>query len=61
MAGEFGHLAAFFVEPDPAAALLNVVVLDLHGDGRADAGEGVAHESDERAIAEADERARFLP
>jgi integrase len=41
MAGELVDLAAFFVEPHPAAALLNVVVLDLHIDDRADAGEGV--------------------
>jgi hypothetical protein len=35
VAGELGHLAALFVEPHPAAALLDVVILDLHGYGRA--------------------------
>ena len=57
VAGELVDLAAFFVEPHPAAALLDVVVLDLHADDGADAGEGVAHERDERAVAEADQRA----
>ena len=56
VAGELVDLAAFFVQPHPAAALLDVVVFDLHCDGGADAGEGVAHERDERAIAEADEQ-----
>ncbi len=55
MAGELVDLAAFFVEPHPAAALLNIVVLDLHLNHGADAGKGVAHERDERAIPEPDE------
>src|SRR6266849_1979990 len=56
MAGELVHLAALLVEPHPAAALLDVVVLNLHCDGGADAREGVTHERYERAIAETDER-----
>ena len=39
VAGKLVDLAAFFMEPDPAAAFLNVVVLDLHRQNGADAGE----------------------
>ena len=48
MAGKLGHLAALLVEPHPAAALLHVEVFDR----RADASEGVAHQSDQGAVAE---------
>ena len=52
MAGKLGYLAALLVEPHPTPALLDVVVLDPHAGRRADAGEGVAHERDEGAVAE---------
>ena len=55
VAGELVDLAAFFVEPNPSAALLDVVVLDFHRDGRAHARERVAHEPNERAIAKTDQ------
>jgi molybdate-binding protein len=52
-------LAAFFVEPDPPALALGVVVLDAHGDDGADAGEGVGHDADERAVAQPDDVGNF--
>ena len=55
IAGEFGDLAAFFMEPHPTAALLNIVVLDLHGDCGTDAGESISHEGDEGAVAQTDQ------
>jgi len=48
--GKLGHLAAFLVEPHPAATLLHVEVLDSHPGGCPDAGEGVAHEPDEGPV-----------
>src|ERR1700730_17458624 len=61
MAGEVVDLTAFFLQPHPAPALLHVVIFDLHSHGGAHAGEGVAHERDEGAIAETDEdRLLFL-
>ncbi len=48
-------LAAFLVQPHPPALALGVVVLDLHGDHGADPGEGVGHDADQRAVAQADE------
>jgi hypothetical protein len=47
-------LAAFLVKAHPPPFALGVVVLDLHGDDGADAGEGVSHHADQRAIAQAD-------
>ena len=52
MAGELGHLAALFVQPHPAAALLHIEVFNLHSGGRSDAGEGVPHKSDQGSVAE---------
>ena len=57
MAGDLVLLAALLVQPDPAAASLRVVVLDLHPYHRADAGEGVDHHPDQRAIAQPLKRA----
>lgn len=53
MAGESVDLAAFFVQTNPPAALLNVIVLHLHAADGAEAGEGVTHERDNGTIAEA--------
>ncbi len=47
-------LAAFLVQTDPPALALGIVVLDAHGDDRADAGEGEGHHRDQRTIAQAD-------
>ena len=57
--GDFVTLAALLVEAKPPALPLRVEVLDAHvGDG-ADAAEGVDHDGDERAIAQADEGLRL--
>lgn len=50
-------LPPFSLQPHPAAALLNVVVLNLHSDDNAHTGEGVTHEADQGAITEAHQRA----
>jgi integrase len=52
MTGKLRHLAALLVQPHPAAALLDVIVLDLHSDGGPDAGEGIAHQGDQNAVTE---------
>jgi hypothetical protein len=51
-------LAAFLVQPHPPALAAGVVVLDPHGNYGADAREGVGHDADQRAIAQADEGRR---
>ena len=51
----FVALAAFFVQAHPPAFALAVIVLDAHGDGRADAREGIGHQGDQRAVAQADD------
>jgi hypothetical protein len=48
-------LAAFLVEADPPALAVGEVVLDPHGDDSADASEGVGHDADQRAIAQAEQ------
>ena len=52
-------LATFFVQADPAAASLHEIVTHFHLEHGIDAGEGVDHDADERAIAQPDER-RFV-
>ena len=52
MTGKLGHLAALLMESHPAAAFLHVEVLNLYAGSRTDSGEGVAHQSDQGAIAE---------
>jgi hypothetical protein len=47
--------AAFLLQAHPEPPVLRVHVLDAHADGRADAGEGIDHEADERAVAQADD------
>ncbi len=55
--GHVVELAALLVQPDPGAAGLHVDILDSHPfGGGADAGEGVGHERDQRAVAQADRR-----
>ena len=47
-------LAAFLMQTHPPALAVGVVVLDAHGDDRADAGEGEGHHRNQRSIAQAD-------
>jgi len=47
-------LAAFLMQADPPALALGVVVLDVHGDDSADAGEGEGHDADQRPVAQPD-------
>ena len=53
VAGHFVALAALLVQPHPQAAVLHVNVLDLHRERRADAREGIDHEADQGAVAQA--------
>jgi hypothetical protein len=48
-------LATFLVEADPPAFSVGEVVLDPHRHYCPDAGEGVGHDPDQRAVAQADE------
>ena len=59
VAGDFVPLAAFFMQPNPPPLAVLVIVFDVHIDHRRDAREGVAHEPDDRAIAEADDGIRL--
>jgi hypothetical protein len=54
-ARRFVFLAAFFVQAYPSVLSLSEVILDIHLQYRADAGEGVNHDADERAVAQARE------
>lgn len=44
--------ATLFVQPHPQPAVLRVNILDCHSERRADPGEGIDHEPDQRAIAQ---------
>ena len=48
-------LAALLVQANPLPPVLRIHVLDAHADRRADAREGIDHQADERAVAEADD------
>jgi hypothetical protein len=56
MRRHFVALAAFLVEADPPAFAVGEIILDPHGDDGADAGEGVGHDADQGAVAQADDR-----
>ena len=56
MAGHLVALAALLVQPHPKAPVLHVNVLDLHRERRADAREGIDHQADQGAVAQADWR-----
>ena len=58
MRRHFMALAAFLVQTDPPALALRKIVLDAHGDGRADAGKGEGHHRNQRPVAQADQRRR---
>jgi hypothetical protein len=60
MTWQFGHVATFCRAAHPAARRLwDVVILDLHGDGRADAREGVAHQCDQSPVAQTEQHIRL--
>ena len=59
VAGDFVPLAALLVESRPPALAVLVIVIDTHVDHGGDPREGVAHETDDRAISEADDGIRF--
>ena len=56
MTRQFVHLAALFLQAQPAAPSLNVIVFDAELDDRADAGESVGHGRKQRAIAQRHQR-----
>ncbi len=56
MTRQFVHLAALFVQPQPAAPSLNVIVSDAELDHRADAGERLDHGRQQRAITQRHQR-----
>src|SRR3954452_9309647 len=49
-------LAALLVQPHPPALAVRIIVVDPHRDHRTYAGEGVGHDADQRAVAQADHR-----
>jgi hypothetical protein len=51
----FVALAAFLVKADPPALPVGKIILDPHRHHGADAGEGVGHDPDQGAVAQADE------
>ena len=53
VAGHRVPLAAFLAQPHPQPAVLRVGIFDRHAERRADPGEGVDHEGDQRAVAQA--------
>ena len=55
MAGDFMELPALFVEAQPAAFALGVVVLDEHSDRGGHPRETVEHGGDERTVAQSDQ------
>jgi hypothetical protein len=57
MAGHGVLLAALLVQAHPKPPVLRVHVLNPHADGRADAGEGIDHQADQRAVAQANDGA----
>jgi hypothetical protein len=52
--GHLVTLATFLMQANPLALAVGKIVLDPHGDDCADAGEGVGHDTDQRAVAQAD-------
>ena len=59
MAGDLVLLAAFFVQPHPTPTPLHEIILHLHLQHGVDAGEGVDHRADQRAIAQPDNTNQF--
>ena len=57
MTGHLVPFAAFLVEPHPRAPALLKIILHPECDDRADAGESIAHQPEEGAVAQANEYA----
>src|SRR5258707_1249543 len=56
------HLVAFaalLLQPHPPALAVGKIVFDAHGNGGADAREGIDHDADQRAVAQAHEPRNF--
>jgi hypothetical protein len=56
MAGHVMELATLLMQAHPDAPVLREDILDLHADDRADAGEGIEHEANQRLVAQIDVR-----
>ncbi len=56
MAGDLRHLAAFLVQPEPAAAALNIVVFHFQRKHRPNPGKGVRHDAEQGSIAQTQHR-----
>ncbi len=57
VAGRFMLLAALLMQAHPSMPPLREIIAHVHLQHRADAGEGVNHHADQRAIAQAGQRA----
>ena len=56
--GHLVPLAALLVQAEPGPRALGVIVLDLHAEGGADAGEAEDHDADQGPVAQADRAVR---
>ena len=56
--GHLVPLAAFLVQAEPCPPPFGVIILDLHAEGGADAGEAEDHDGDQGAVAQADQAGR---
>ena len=54
--GHLVPLAALLVQAEPGPAAFQVIILDPHAEGGADAGEGIDHDADQGPVAQADQR-----
>ena len=52
MTGKLRHLAAFLMQPHPAPPVLNVKIRNVHPDRPTDPRERIAHQGDERPVAQ---------
>jgi hypothetical protein len=50
MRRHFVALAALFVQADPPSLALRVIIFNPHGDDRADPGQRIGHNRDQRAV-----------
>ena len=57
MTGQLCDLAALLMQPHPAPSVLHVKIFNLHPCCGTDTSEGVAHQSDQRPIAQPEQRA----
>ena len=59
VSGDFVTIATYFVELNPPALAVLIVVFGFHVHHRRDSRKGLVHEPDDRVIAETDNRIRF--